>query len=243
MSNISTLTAWHRSQLGVVESPKGSNNVIYNTHFYGREVSGNSYPWCMAYIWDSFHQNGLSHLFCDGIKTAWCPYVAQFAKANNQWVTSGYREGDILLYDWDGDDIADHTGYCIGSNGSTATAIEGNASDDVSIQTRAVRYILGAYRPNYDVPATPTPEIKAETVKTETVVYTCLVSLPLLKEGSSGKAVKRWQIILKSHGYDLKDDEEFGPITKKCTILFQTAAHIEADGEVGPVTWNAGITK
>lgn len=35
-----------RSQLGVKEAPAGSNNVMYNTVYYCREVSGPAYPWC-----------------------------------------------------------------------------------------------------------------------------------------------------------------------------------------------------
>ena len=26
----------------------GNNNVIFNTDFYGKEVSGSNYPWCCA---------------------------------------------------------------------------------------------------------------------------------------------------------------------------------------------------
>ena len=35
-----------RGELGVRESPAGSNRVKYNRAYYGREVSGSSYPWC-----------------------------------------------------------------------------------------------------------------------------------------------------------------------------------------------------
>lgn len=38
------------SQVGVKEKPKNSNNVKYNTWFYGREVSGPEYPWCMVCV-------------------------------------------------------------------------------------------------------------------------------------------------------------------------------------------------
>lgn len=37
-------------QLGVKESPSGSNKVKYNTWYYGKEVSGSAYPWCMAFV-------------------------------------------------------------------------------------------------------------------------------------------------------------------------------------------------
>lgn len=38
------------SQVGVKESPANSNNVKYNTWYYGHAVSGSAYPWCMAFI-------------------------------------------------------------------------------------------------------------------------------------------------------------------------------------------------
>ena len=38
------------SQVGVKESPSGSNRVKYNTWFYGKEVRGASYPWCMTSV-------------------------------------------------------------------------------------------------------------------------------------------------------------------------------------------------
>lgn len=38
------------AEVGVKESPKNSNRVKYNTWFYGREVRGASYPWCMVYV-------------------------------------------------------------------------------------------------------------------------------------------------------------------------------------------------
>jgi len=35
---------------GSEETPKGSNNVKYNTWYYGHSVSGKDYPWCAAFI-------------------------------------------------------------------------------------------------------------------------------------------------------------------------------------------------
>lgn len=38
------------AEVGVKESPKNSNKVKYNTWFYGREVKGAGYPWCMVFV-------------------------------------------------------------------------------------------------------------------------------------------------------------------------------------------------
>ena len=37
-------------QVGVKESPANSNNVKYNTWYYGRKVSGADYAWCAAFV-------------------------------------------------------------------------------------------------------------------------------------------------------------------------------------------------
>lgn len=37
-------------QVGVKESPAGSNKVKYNTWFYGQAVSGSAYPWCAVFV-------------------------------------------------------------------------------------------------------------------------------------------------------------------------------------------------
>ena len=44
------------SQVGVKESPKNSNNVKYNTWYYGKPVHGSKYPWCMVFVeWCFYH--------------------------------------------------------------------------------------------------------------------------------------------------------------------------------------------
>ena len=42
-----------RSQIGARESPANSDNVKYNTAYYGREVSG-KYTWCAVFVWWGF---------------------------------------------------------------------------------------------------------------------------------------------------------------------------------------------
>lgn len=44
------LLAIAAAQVGVKERPTGSNNVKYNTWFYGHAVSGDAYPWCCAFV-------------------------------------------------------------------------------------------------------------------------------------------------------------------------------------------------
>lgn len=39
-----------RKQIGITEMPPNSNNVKYNTWYYGHSVSGSAYPWCCTFI-------------------------------------------------------------------------------------------------------------------------------------------------------------------------------------------------
>lgn len=149
LSDISKLNAAFYAEIGTRENPRGSNNVKYNTDYYGHEVSGDNYAWCCAFIWWVFRKCGLAMTFCAGNKTAYCPFVVNWARAHNRWVTSGYQLGDILLYDWNGDGLADHIGWCAGVAGGYAKSIEGNSSDAVRLNSQPFSKIMGAYRPVY----------------------------------------------------------------------------------------------
>ena len=147
MTALQRLTAWFTSQVGTRET--GENNVVYNTDYYGGEVNGASFPWCCTFVWDGFHQTGLSALFCGGQKTAFCPYVVNYAREHGQWISSDLQPGDLLLYDWDGDGQADHIGFCAGVSGMTLVSIEGNVSAAVLRLSRSAVGVMGAYRPAY----------------------------------------------------------------------------------------------
>lgn len=150
MSDAERIIALARTQVGTAEIPPGSNNVVYNTDYYGGPVSGGSYPWCCVFIWWLFWKLGLSTEFCGGAKTAYCPYVVNFARNTGRWITGAdFKPGDLFLYDWDGDGIADHIGLCSNWYGSFGSAIEGNMNDAVQEISRSVSSIMGAYRPAY----------------------------------------------------------------------------------------------
>lgn len=52
---INRLIAIANGELGISEYPPNSNNVKYNTWFYGRQVSGKNYPWCAVFVSYVFH--------------------------------------------------------------------------------------------------------------------------------------------------------------------------------------------
>ena len=141
-----------RSQIGTRESPANSDNVKYNTVYYGREVSG-KYPWCAVFVWWVFREAGAPELYSGGGETAYCPTLMSFHK--KQAVTD-YRPGDIAFFNFSGKSSAGHVGICESWDGTYITTIDGNtgsASEDnggaVLRRRRHKKFIVGAYRPEY----------------------------------------------------------------------------------------------
>lgn len=142
-----------RGELGTKESPANSNRVKYNTWYYGREVSGKAYPWCMAFVQWIFAQAGVPL----PIKTASCGALMNAAKKAGQWVTKDYRPGDVVIYDFPGGASTDHCGIVESVRPDFVIAIEGNTSvagsqsngGQVLKRAREKRYVVGAMRPKY----------------------------------------------------------------------------------------------
>ena len=64
------------------------------------------------------------------------------------------------------------------------------------------------------------------------------VKLPLLKEGMEDDSVKALQIMLRDLGYLLTEaDGVYGTYTRNAVMGFQADRMLDADGEVGGMTW------
>lgn len=97
--------------------------------FNGKAYGMDGVYWCMQFVWWCFQQVDKS-LFMDGGKTAPCGELMRWAQAHGQWVTTGYRPGDVLIYDFLGTSYkTDHCGICESVSGQYVTAIEGNTSN------------------------------------------------------------------------------------------------------------------
>ena len=144
-----------RKELGVTESPKGSNRVKYNTLYYGREVAGKNLHWCAVFVWWLFQQAGAPELYFGGGKTAYCPTLLHHHRG--QKVSGNYRPGDIIFFNFSGGSAPQHVGLCEHFDGTRITTIDGNTGTSneanggaVLRRTRHKKYIVGAYRPLYE---------------------------------------------------------------------------------------------
>lgn len=153
MATVNSLLELARRQLGVKEDPPGSNKVKYNTWYYGREVSGAAYPWCMVFVQWVFDRASVKL----PTRTASCGALMRAAQAAGCWVTKGYRPGDVVIYDFPGGAATDHCGIVEAVDDSRVSAIEGNTSSSndadggaVERRTRRLPLIAGAVRPTFD---------------------------------------------------------------------------------------------
>lgn len=233
----SEIIALAESQIGTTEYPPNSNNVKYNTAYYGREVHGDTaYPWCMVFIWWLFYALSASSIFYDGARVAGCTTFMRWAKKQGkQWVTSGYKPGDIVLYDFDGNkNDADHCGIVVSTTKTGVYAIEGNTSANgsqdnggaVLKKARPNTIILGAFRPAYS---------KEEQKE----VDFDLAKLKTIKQGDKGAEVKAMQILLIGYGYSIYGgaDGDFGSYTAGALKKYQKKKLLAVDGICGPASW------
>lgn len=204
----------------------GNNNVVFNAHFYGTSVSGSAYPWCCAFVWDIFRMCGASQLFNGGQKTAYCPTVLNWGRNNGLTVSKANGQyGDIVLFDWNGDGIADHIGLIIAKNADGSyTTVEGNTANSnysnggyVLKMTRYYSSILAIIRPKYE-----SKENGEDTVKTTEKKFVIDVSEHQgAIDWNKVKSHIDGAIIRCGYGDDItsQDDKQFGRNLSECERL------------------------
>lgn len=128
-----------------LEAPLGSNNVKYNTWFYGHEVSGDDYPWSCTFLAWCADQCGLvsSGLFK---KTDSC--AAMYKHLTTESDSPAYKvmntepmggseykpvPGDIMFFFENPDDIStcNNVGIVVSVTSSGIYVVEGNSNDRV----------------------------------------------------------------------------------------------------------------
>ena len=114
MATANELLAIARKQLGVTESPAGSNRTKY-----GKWMGLDGQPWCMSFVQWCFHQAGtpLPH------KTGSCSALLNWYQKNRpECVVKGPQPGDIAIFTFG------HTGIVERALPGSVMCIEGNTS-------------------------------------------------------------------------------------------------------------------
>lgn len=106
---------------------------------YGRwyaQKTGDSYygangvPYCAMFVSWVFDQAGAT---CPGLPGAYCPWIERDGKNAGRAVNKySAQPGDVVLFDWGGDGVADHVGIVEVNHGSYIQTCEGNTSSGTS---------------------------------------------------------------------------------------------------------------
>ena len=129
-------------QVGQAEKPLGSDNVKYNTWYYGHEVKGD-YPWCAVFVKWCYVKTGCKNKLKGIENPAYCPSYVEWAKQRRKWRKTPKR-GYLVLFDWDKDGEADHIGFVNDVISSkTIQTVEGNTDNMVKLRTRGTTYVMG----------------------------------------------------------------------------------------------------
>lgn len=220
--------------LSIARAEVGTHEGANNKTKYGDEMHAlqprnmdKNAAWCDAFV-DWVIYKTCQH-FGKGADTARMVLCGDFDdytynsvalyKNAGRWSQTPHR-GDQIFFGGSG-----HTGIVTAVENGIVKTIEGNKSDMVKACSYSTSSpsIIGYGRPRYDL-------ITGEATAAD---------MPLIKKGSKGEAVKKLQQILNAKGYKLSVDGDFGPATEAAVRAYQKANHLEADGEVGPLTWGA----
>lgn len=225
MDSLENITNKFLGEVGTTEYPPNSNNVRYNTDYYGHPVSGSAYPWCMVFIW------WVLRLY----KTASCTSFVNWAKQNGKFKTSNPKVGDCVLFNFDKNPkqgVYKHIGWIYKVESGYLTTIEGNTSSNsagsqdnggcVAMRKRKIdNHITGYISIDYSGSTQP-------------------ITRPTLRFGDKGEDVKYLHQRLRTFHYGVDaNNDYFDYTTKLCVINFQASNMLVPDGVVGPMTWRA----
>lgn len=144
-----------RGELGVTESPPGSNRVKYWDDWPGWQGQ----PWCVAFLYWVFHHAGEGSAFFAGAKTASCGTLYRWYKEQGQTVPKhDVQPGDIVILNFSGTSETQHCGLVVDTlKMGYFQTIEGNTSQSgsqsnggqVCLKTRNLSQVVGVCRPIY----------------------------------------------------------------------------------------------
>ena len=206
-----------------------------------------SFDWCDTFCDWLFYQlcgrnkDKAEYLECQtGNYGAGCGFSLKYYKAAGRF-DKNPKVGDQIFFKYtDDDSTADHTGIVVRVTDSLIETIEGNSGSEVKRKAyqRTDKTIIGYGHPRYDA------EPKKVSVKEE--VKTVNISMPILRKGSTGEAVKTLQRLLRQLQYVNTDgktllivDGSFGSNTEAAVRRYQKNRGAKnPDGIVGEWTWN-----
>lgn len=211
--------------------------------------------WCGDFVTDAFKQTGDPlRSMQPGCKTgfAYCPDAVNWARANGAAKRSWEAQpGDIALFDWNGDGVADHTELVERWANSEFWTVGGDSGPS------NVDHFHGQGGVHRHVKSAPTgvghPQVLlvidgskgamhgfgAAPVPPKPVAPISNITLMLKSPMMHGVLVSAAQSALNHRGVYVAIDGVYGPKTREAVMLFQHRHGLITDGIVGPKTHQA----
>ncbi len=214
------------AQNGIKESPAGSNKTKFG-EWYGLD----GVKWCAIFVSYVYDHAGHPLEAIDRPKGYQsCQSGYNYWKRNNRF-TQSPQPGDIVLYDWGGDGICDHTGIFVKWLDPAHTAFQawegntslGNNSDGGQVMLRERKKSL--------VRAFVTPKALND--------LTPATNDDTIKKGDSGSDVATLQKMLFDLGFTITVDGIFGNETEGVVKAFQQKYGLQQTGIVSPEVYGA----
>lgn len=202
-------------------------------------------PWCAAFVSAVGAECGLTAVL---LPECSCGAMIGLYRKAGRWRKSeksvSLQPGDLIFYDWNEDDSADHVGIVTERYGDGFRLIEGNVGDAVAYRTvrPGTAHIRGFALPDYAGQAADDNIADNAPMPPFDSADSFMLTFQYLKVGSTGEEVRAVQRDLKAMGFDLGRyglDGSFGYDTRNAVIAYQRSVGLDADGVVGPKTMAA----
>lgn len=237
MATVNDILKIAKAEIGVKESPANSNNVKYNTWYYGKSVQGTAYPWCAVFLSWIFAQVDSSLIK----KSASCMEIGNWFKSNNQWKTNNPQPGDVVFFKFNTNSRwTNHIGLVefVNVDGSINT-IEGNTSvssdDNGGSVMRRIRKsnIVGYGVPKYNQ-------------SSSTVITTPTSNNKLVIDISHHNTIKNWDLITETDSVIIRAgyiSYQSGKLTTDKKFEENIKQAISHNKKVGIYAWDQSINE
>jgi Putative peptidoglycan binding domain/CHAP domain len=209
--------------------------------------------WCGDFVTDIYKRAQIPlPSMQPGCRTgfAYCPDAVNYGHAHgaarNSWES---QPGDIVLFDWNGDGVADHTEVVTAYQGGVLFTIGGNSGpsnvDDFTGcggvhrhhwpapaevgNDEVLTVVNAAAVVSFGGPAHPEPELSGPAATPRLL----MLKSPTMS-GADVQAVQR--ALNQRENAKLATGGVYDPATRDAVIAWQQRQHLEVDGIVGPLT-------
>jgi Putative peptidoglycan binding domain len=209
--------------------------------------------WCGDFVTDIYRRAEIPlPSMQSGFRTgfAYCPDAVNYGRAHDATCSSWQAEpGDIVLFDWNGDNISDHTEIATSYEGGALYTIGGNSGPS---NVDGFEGQGGVHRHRWEAPAGQGnndvlvvlnasklvrlggPALLIAPGQAPSAEPRLLMLKSPMMSGPDVQAVQR--ALNQRNNAGLATDGAYGPQTRDAVVNWQRREHLEVDGVVGPQT-------